>query len=280
MAAGVVAETLRASDGERYFAALLAPPEAREALTALHAFDAELARTRESVRDPALGEIRLQWWREAVEGRRAEEAAGNPLASALLAAIDRHRLPRPALLAMIEARRADLYDDTPPGRGDLEGRFGETSGALLQLGAIVLAPTAARDVADASGHGGCVLGVAELLRTFAASRRRGRCVVPADMLAELALDRAAILDDGAAAARAAAALAGFGLDHYRRFRAAIAAAPSAARPAFLIVAPAARLVARALHAPGRFVDGPAPVEPVRARWAMLRAAVGKWQHID
>ena len=33
---------------------------------ALYAFNYEIARVREIVREPMLGQIRLQWWREAV----------------------------------------------------------------------------------------------------------------------------------------------------------------------------------------------------------------------
>lgn len=271
---------LRDLDGEGYFAALFAPADRREALMALHAFDAELARVRDSVREAALGEIRLQWWRDVVEGSRGEEAAGNPIATALLAAIDRYRLPRTALAAVVEARRADLYGDAPESLNDLEGRFGETHGALLQLGVLVLAPEAARSLADASGHGGCGLGVAGLLRRFARARAQGRCDVPADLLRDRTLQRAQVLADEDAAARAVSALSDFGLDHCRRFLSAVADAPSAARPALLAVAPAALVLGRARREPRDVVAARHLSTPLRARWAMFRAASGKWPRLD
>ena len=61
-------ETVRRHDPDRYLSALFAPAERRPLLFALYAFNHELARVAERVREPMLGEIRLEWWREAVEG--------------------------------------------------------------------------------------------------------------------------------------------------------------------------------------------------------------------
>ncbi len=57
---------VRENDPDRFFCTLFAPPAKREALFALYAFNHELARVAESVSEPMLGEIRLQWWREAL----------------------------------------------------------------------------------------------------------------------------------------------------------------------------------------------------------------------
>src|SRR5665213_2932433 len=56
---------VREHDRDRFQTALFAPAGDREALFALYAFNYEIARVRESVREPMLGQIRLQWWREA-----------------------------------------------------------------------------------------------------------------------------------------------------------------------------------------------------------------------
>ena len=59
---------MRAADPDRYFSALFAPAPARPLLLALYAFNHEVARVAETVREPMLGAIRLEWWRETVEG--------------------------------------------------------------------------------------------------------------------------------------------------------------------------------------------------------------------
>ena len=58
---------VRRHDRDRYQTALFAPSDRREALFALYAFNYEVARVREAVTTPMLGQIRLQWWREVIE---------------------------------------------------------------------------------------------------------------------------------------------------------------------------------------------------------------------
>src|SRR5208282_2178696 len=62
-----VAALVRRHDRDRFQTALFAPAARREALFALYAFNCEIARVRERVTQPTLGQIRLQWWREAIE---------------------------------------------------------------------------------------------------------------------------------------------------------------------------------------------------------------------
>src|SRR6202030_2870644 len=61
-----VAALVRRHDRDRFQSALFAPAARRETLFALYAFNYEIARVRESVQEPMLGQIRLQWWREAI----------------------------------------------------------------------------------------------------------------------------------------------------------------------------------------------------------------------
>ena len=105
------AELVRTADRDRFLAPLFAPAEYRGALHALYAFNVEVTRVRDVAREPLPGEIRLQWWSEVLSGGRAGEASANPVASALLTTIERHRLAAPALTALIDAHRFDLYDE-------------------------------------------------------------------------------------------------------------------------------------------------------------------------
>ena len=61
-----LAALVRRHDRDRYQTALFAPADRREAIFALYAFNYEIARVREIVTQPMLGQIRLQWWREIV----------------------------------------------------------------------------------------------------------------------------------------------------------------------------------------------------------------------
>ena len=117
-AATEVAALARAGEPDRYLAALLAPPPQREALLALAAFAAELARIpRRAVREPFMGEVRLQWWRTALgldDG--GGDSGGHAVAVAMRAAVRSHDLPGATLNDMIDAqvhelRQAPFQDD-------------------------------------------------------------------------------------------------------------------------------------------------------------------------
>ncbi|MGH7246774.1 MAG: phytoene/squalene synthase family protein, partial [Pseudomonadota bacterium] len=98
------AELVHSADRDRFLASLFAPADQRRALHALYAFNIEVARVREVAREPFPGEIRLQWWSDVLRGERAGEAGASPVASALVTAIERHRLPPTRLIDLIDAR--------------------------------------------------------------------------------------------------------------------------------------------------------------------------------
>src|ERR1700735_1584194 len=100
-----IASLVRRHDPDRFLTALFAPPRHRDALLTLYAFNHELARAREVASEPPLALIRLQWWREVVEG----EPKRHEVASPLLAAITAGALRRADLLAIIEARETEAY---------------------------------------------------------------------------------------------------------------------------------------------------------------------------
>ena len=107
---------VRAADMDRFIAALFAPAEHRGALHALYAFNIEIARVREIIHEPLAGEIRLQWWGDAIAGRAAGDIQSNPVAAALLTVVARYRLPVEPLTDLIAARRFDLLTSRCVGR--------------------------------------------------------------------------------------------------------------------------------------------------------------------
>src|SRR5207302_3959729 len=151
-----LAALVRRHDRDRYQTALFAPVDRREALFALYAFNYEIARVRELVSQPMLGQIRLQWWREAV----AAAFAGAPprqheVAQPLSAVIADHRLTRVHFDRMIDTRERDLAEEPPATLGDLEDYAEGTAATLLFLALEVLGVTepAARASAREVGIG-------------------------------------------------------------------------------------------------------------------------------
>jgi phytoene synthase len=263
---------LRDTDRDRYLACLLAPAEKRGALAALYAFNAEIARVRDAVREALPGEIRLQWWRDLLEGEADGDAMANPLAAALMACVKEHRLPVAVLTDMIEARIFDLYNDPMESRAALEGYAGETASALVQLTSLILDPQGAPNSAEAAGHAGVAQTVAGALLMLPIHRRRGQVYLPADLLAATGLTPEALLDgsDKAAAARAVEAFVGLGREHFAKARAAGGVSP-ANRPAFLPVALVPPILNAAAKAGASVLDRSLQPAQWRRQWWMWRA---------
>ena len=60
-------QRIQTVDEERWLSSRYAPDEVRHALIILYAFYYELARVRIVVTDQTMGQIRFQWWRDALE---------------------------------------------------------------------------------------------------------------------------------------------------------------------------------------------------------------------
>jgi phytoene synthase len=161
---------LRESDRDRWLACLFAPDAPRPHLFALYAFNAEVSRIREHVSQPILGEMRLQWWldalNEATDGEVRGDLHAHPVADALLASIEAKNLPRNLLGDLLEARRFDLYDDPAPDLGFLDRFCEETCSSLFALAGLILGGSGGKDSAEAASQAGRAYAFTGLLRAF------------------------------------------------------------------------------------------------------------------
>ena len=270
------AALVRQSDPDRYYATLFAPAEKRPHLFALYAFSGEIARVRETISGPMPGEIRLQWWRDALSGDARGNVSNNPVAAALLATIEAYRLPRQAFIDLIESRTFDLYDDAMPATNDLEGYLGETSSALIRLAALVMADGGDPGHADAAGHGGLAFGLTGLLRSLPWHARRGQVFIPRDILERHGVTRDDIVmgRGGPGFLAALADMRALARHHLAQFEAQRRSIPGEIRPAFLPVALVPGYLAR-MERPGydpfaTVIDRPAWMKIARL-WRAARA---------
>ncbi len=229
---------VREGDPDRYWASLFASADKRPFLHALYAFSFEIARVRDSVREAMVGEIRLQWWRDALQGEARGDVRANPVAAALDDTIVRFRLPRQALVDLIDARVFDLYDDLMPTLNDLEGYCGETSSRLIRLASIVLAEGQDTGGADAAGHAGVAYAVTGLLRAFPWHARSGQVYIPQDILARHGVVREDIIKGrgGPGLLAALADLRAVARRHVQQVRTLKGSVPPEVRPAFQALA--------------------------------------------
>lgn len=264
--------TLRDTDRDRYLVCLLSPAEKRTGLAALYAFNAEIARIRDSVREALPGEVRMQWWRDLLEGNPHGDSQSHPVAGALLMAIEQYRLPRTVLANMIEARIFDLYDDLFEDRNALEGYAGETASALIQLASLVLSAQDAQASAEAAGHAGVAQGMAGMLLLMPLHRRRGQVYIPRDMLAAAGLDRESFLQghDRQRIGIAIELFAAHALDHLEKARRARIS--RSLFPAYLPVALSGPVIMAARKAGAGVYDGNLQMSQLRRQWLLAKAS--------
>lgn len=188
-------QTARAQDPDRFLTALLAPAARREALFLLIAFNHELVRALEMPSHhgaslhgagPIGTLIRLQWWREVVEGQVRRHELAEPLGAMLSAG----RLDRATLLGIIEAREAEAEGIATleqwrqlqlDGPGSMQVAFGQALGErdpamLSRLRSI-----------------GAAYGAGAILRHYRSILRAGRCPLPDDLLVSAGSSREAVL---------------------------------------------------------------------------------------
>ncbi len=261
---------VREADRDRYLAALFAPAEHRNGLFALYAFNIEIARVRDVAREPMPGEIRLQWWREALGGERAGEAAAHPVAAALLDTLSRYGFVAAPLLELIDAHTFDLYDEPMPNVGALELYAIRTQSPVFAMAAGILqAGTPPAELATLDISIAYALGIA--LSRFGQHAARRQLYLPLDVLERHGVDPNTIFagETSAALDAALAEVSAMARQHLAAAQSTFASAPAAILPALLPVALVGPLLRRMEQA------DPFRLEPLpgwRRQWQLWRAA--------
>ncbi len=160
---------------DRYIAALLAPRPVRNDLIAIAAFSSELLRVGDTVREPMIGQIRLQWWYDTLEALARGDNSGHPVADAAGDAMRRHQLPPELLGSLIEARMSDLETGPPAGAAVLKDYLVQSEGALIRLALRILGVEITPQIDATADQAAIAYGMARMLvRLPRALRRFGR----------------------------------------------------------------------------------------------------------
>ena len=253
-----VRDAARSLELDRYLAALLSPRSARPGLMAVAAFLGEVGRIPAAVSEPAMGDIRLQWWWEALTATPPGAATGSPVADAMQQTMQQHALPGSSVLSLIEAYACELVPGSLVAPGAVDAHADATQGAAFRLAAHVLGVGAEAAAGHYLAAAAQSYGRVQLLRSLPALVAKGRNPFG---------EKAAA--DWAAAVRPVLAEARTWLDE-ARLRAATA--PATIRPAVLPLA----LVEPYLTALERL--GPdvastrAEISPLTRVWRLYRAS--------
>lgn len=192
MSLQATADIVAKGDPDRFAATMAAPVDARRVLFPLYAFNVEVTRAPWVASEPMIGEMRLQWWRDALEEMRE----GRP--------VRRHEVTLPlaevldpegaaALDGLIAARRWDLYAEAFEDAAHFERYLDETGATLMWVAARALG--AAPEAEAAVRRYGRAAALARFLSAAVELEARGRVPLPdgrPETLAELA--RAALAD--------------------------------------------------------------------------------------
>ena len=263
--------TVRAHDPDRYLSALFAPAARRPLLLALYAFNYEISRVAESVREPMMAAIRLQWWREAVESARSSSPRAHDVVQALGPLFAEADVPPALVEALIDSRERDDPAESFADLAALEAYADASSGGVMRIAARVLgAGDRLDELARAAGIAFALTG---LLRAVPFHAARGKLFLPLDMVRAAGLSPEKIFagEGGAKLKPVIQDIAARARDHLKSARAmagpgdALAAVlPAATVPAYL----------RQMTKPGfdPFTT-PADLPLYRRQLAMLRASL-------
>ncbi|MFX0541550.1 squalene/phytoene synthase family protein [Roseovarius sp. S4756] len=248
------ADLLRRGDPDRFRAVMAAPVAARRVLFPVYAFNVEVSRAPWMTQESMIAEMRLQWWRDALE----EIAAGGN--------VRRHEVLTPLadvldatgtelLDDLIIARQWDIYREPFEDDAHLTRYIEQTSGNLMLAAARALGQMDAQVVMDA----GYATGVAAWLRAIPALEEAGR--IP-------------LLDGRPEGIRA---LAEDGLNRLASARAQRSKISPEARPALLAAWQAGGVLRRAAAHPALVVNGGLEPAPIRSSLGLMaRSMSGRW----
>ena len=126
-------------DPDRFMAAMAAKPAARDVLFPLYAFNLEVARAPWLTQEPMIAEMRLQWWRDALEeigqsgAERGEVVRRHEVVTPLASFLNKSAAK--LLDGLIVARRWDIHKDPFEDAAHFAEYIDATSGNLMWVAA-------------------------------------------------------------------------------------------------------------------------------------------------
>ena len=178
---------VRNADYDRYLSALFVPAERRAHLFALFAFNYEVAKTAEAVSQPLMGQMRLQWWRDALDEIETGRVRRHEVVEAFAETVKAHKLPRPLLDGIIEARESDLIETPFESWTAFDAYADATVGNVIRLATLIIG--APGNFEAAAHHGGIAYALTGLLRALPFHAAKRRFMLPLEALRASAISQ-------------------------------------------------------------------------------------------
>ncbi|RTL61921.1 MAG: hypothetical protein EKK41_26285 [Hyphomicrobiales bacterium] len=270
-AAPIILEAARNGEYDRAMAALLAPSAARESLLALAAFSAELVRiTPQTRREPHMGEIRLQWWREALADPKGAPS-GHPIADAMKAAMARNAWAVSTVEGIIDSHAHDGLADAFADDGELIATLELGEGALFRLAAGALGAAQFPELDALAEDAGVAYGIARRLVALPQLVALGHVPLPQARVEAAGLQMPKILAGEADVAGVVLDLADLARDRLASARQALNAQTRKIRIAFLPLALVDPYLRISTQKGRQALRDPVDVAPLRRLIRLLRA---------
>lgn len=184
---GTFLASLRANEPDRLLAAMLAPAKVRADLLTIAAFGAELGQVPQLVTDPWHGELRVQWWRDAISGNDGDSAAGHPIVAELRSTIARSPAVRSHLHDVIDVISDIISEPLAQDARTLQSRISSFEGGLICAALAVSGEDQVPDAKAAARVAGLAYGLARRLERIAAQRASPSTLTSATALASAGL---------------------------------------------------------------------------------------------
>lgn len=232
-------QQVQAHDYVHYLTSLYLPVGLRTAAVTLRAFNVETARILESAREVNLARMRLQWWRDALDGVYKGQRLEHPVVTALCALVEEHKLSKLWFSRLLDARQSDLdMEGAPRNLLDVEKYAESTASALLYL-TLEAAGIRSMSADHAASHIGKAEGIALLLRASSYHSSFRRTYIPIEVAAKHGVSQEDIYrkvyNDGLA--DAVLEVASVADAHLSKARALVSSVPSAALALLLPAVP-------------------------------------------
>ena len=241
------------ADPLRFRARMAAPVPARRVLFPLYAFNVEVARAPWVTQEPMIAEMRLQWWRDAMEEiGQGGNIRRHEVVDALAGVVDAEGAR--CLDGLIAARRWDIYKDTFENPQHFADYIDATSGNLMWTAARLLGEAQETVVRDFA-YG---VGIANFLQAIPALEAQGRKPMVdgrVDAVRALARDGLARLDRAARARRQVS---------------------RSAAPALVAGYHARGILKIAIAHPNRVAANELVLNPARDSWRFVRCTLRGW----
>lgn len=260
-------------ESDQYVQLLFLPTELRGPAASVLAFQQEIDRIPYLIREPMPGEVRLQWWREVFMGKRDGEANANPFAGALLATIEKYDLPKDGFVRFLDAKVFDLYNDPMPDRATLEAYLGESESFILHMLALISGTENNTALANACGHVGVALGIANIMLRMPFHMDKQQTYIPVDLIEACGIDASSWLSSETP--NHILVYQGFialGQEHLKKAKLETAKLPKHKRAVFLSLSYAELIFNRANKKTKKLRD-PIVISPLAKQWALLKASM-------